>query len=622
MVSRYFQRPDNVRKRALELLAVGKKDRALDVLYEFIRRGRHRQHNFSEKELEPIMFMYLDLCVELKKSHNAKEGLFQYRNFCQNVNVASLETVVRGYLKKAEQKTEAARKESQDAVEGAPGTEDVDDLENLVSPEQLLLSAVSGEDRQDRSDRTILTPWVKFLWESYRQCLELLKTNSRVESLYHDTARQAFRFCVKYQRKTEFRKLCEILRKHLDQLKLHSSSNTISLNNLETHAKNMETWLAQLDNAITMELWQEAYRAIYELHSLMMRSKTKPKGQVMANYHTKLSLVFAKAGNLLFHAASLLKLFTLSKDLKKNLSQDELKKMASRVLLAVLAVPLTPAHLEYDRFVETEKNVMEKTERLASLFRMPKAPTRESLLKDLGRYNVLQYVGPELSELYQIMEVRFDPLRACHKIAAVTEALRADPAQEALAWYVEPLHKVAQLRLIKQVAQVYQTIEFKRLVELCPFTTEFQLERVVVDAVRRNEMQIRIDHRARAVHFGAELSEFQREDELEGPILQQMPSEQIRCQLIAMCSVLHRARLTVDPDFKKTERADLRAHIHRSYHMSKKKEHDRILSRQAYIEQHKERMETMNIERDEEERARQMELERQQMAEEQRRPRA
>ena len=72
--------------------------------------------------------------------------------------------------------------------------------------------------------------------------------------LYGDL--QAFRFCVKYQRKTEFRKLCEILRKHLDQLKLHSSSNTISLNNVETHAKNMETWLAQLDNAITLELWQ------------------------------------------------------------------------------------------------------------------------------------------------------------------------------------------------------------------------------------------------------------------------------------------------------------------------------------------------------------------------------
>ena len=100
-----------------------------------------------------------------------------------------------------------------------------------------------------RSDRTVLMPWVKFLWESYcqvkplvavkddlvrmmnsnivilkdcgaesrdedfsPQCLELLRTNSRVERLYHNIAQQAFKFCLKYQRKTEFRKLCDKLR--------------------------------------------------------------------------------------------------------------------------------------------------------------------------------------------------------------------------------------------------------------------------------------------------------------------------------------------------------------------------------------------------------------------------
>ena len=54
----------------------------------------------------------------------------------------------------------------------------------------LLLKAVSGEDTQDRTDRAILTPWVKFLWESYRQCLDLLRNNSRVERLYQDIAQQ------------------------------------------------------------------------------------------------------------------------------------------------------------------------------------------------------------------------------------------------------------------------------------------------------------------------------------------------------------------------------------------------------------------------------------------------
>lgn len=56
----------------------------------------------------------------------------------------------------AEERTEAARQQSTQAVI------DTDDLDNLATPESILLSAVSGEDAQDRSDRTILTPWVKY----------------------------------------------------------------------------------------------------------------------------------------------------------------------------------------------------------------------------------------------------------------------------------------------------------------------------------------------------------------------------------------------------------------------------------------------------------------------------
>jgi hypothetical protein len=84
----------------------------------------------------------------------------------------------------AEKRTDSAKQESVDSVQ------EVDDLDNLATPEMILLSAVSGEDAQDRSDRKILMPWVKFLWESYCQCLELLRTNVRVERLYHDIAQQ------------------------------------------------------------------------------------------------------------------------------------------------------------------------------------------------------------------------------------------------------------------------------------------------------------------------------------------------------------------------------------------------------------------------------------------------
>jgi hypothetical protein len=58
----------------------------------------------------------------------------------------------------------------------------------------------------------------RFLWETYRTVLEILRNNSKLEALYAMTAQRAFQFCLQYKRLTEFRRLCEILRNHLANL--------------------------------------------------------------------------------------------------------------------------------------------------------------------------------------------------------------------------------------------------------------------------------------------------------------------------------------------------------------------------------------------------------------------
>lgn len=58
-------------------------------------------------------------------------------------------------------------------------------------------------------------------------------------------------------------------------------------------------------------------------------------------------------------------------------------RMASRVLLATLAVPLPSAHPEFDRFIETDKSPYEKAQKLAVLLSLPAPPTRISLLKEV-----------------------------------------------------------------------------------------------------------------------------------------------------------------------------------------------------------------------------------------------
>lgn len=68
---------------------------------------------------------------------------------------------------------------------------------------------------------------------------------------------QAYQFCLKYNRKTEFRKLCDKLRKHLEDIgKLPAQIMNVSLTRPETQQYNLETRLIQLDYAIQMELWQ------------------------------------------------------------------------------------------------------------------------------------------------------------------------------------------------------------------------------------------------------------------------------------------------------------------------------------------------------------------------------
>jgi hypothetical protein len=47
-----------------------------------------------------------------------------------------------------------------------------------------MLSYVSGEKGKERSDRELVTPWFKFLWETYRTVLEILRNNSKLEALY------------------------------------------------------------------------------------------------------------------------------------------------------------------------------------------------------------------------------------------------------------------------------------------------------------------------------------------------------------------------------------------------------------------------------------------------------
>ena len=560
------------------------------------------------------MFKYLELAVDLRKSYVAKEGIFQYKLICQQTNIKSFEDVVRRYIDLAEEKAEWAKNRAASRT-----TDDVDDLDIVQTPEEILLSAVSSEDQQDRSDRVKLIPWVRFLWEAYRQCLDILKNNVRTEALYHEIAHRAFQFCTKYNRKTEFRKLCDNLRTHMDYLRktqlnaqsqpTHTQSHMVNLNNPESLAMQLETRLIQLESATQIELWQEAYRATDDIkrYGLMNLNKKPPKPQLMANYYQKLALVFWKADCHLFHAAALFRLFHLTRELKKTITAEEVQRMASKLVIATLTIPIPPNRPDIDKLVDTEENTVETHQRnLASLLGLTTVlPTRSQLVKDLKRMGYLQHAYQPLQDLYRYLEVDFHPLAICERVQNVIQFIETCDDCPDIKNYVKSLKNISILRLLKGVSQVYQTIEYGRLSELCPFADSIYLETMVVEAARRNDLQVRIDHRRNSLHFGTELCVSQTEEVIEGPHLQSMPSEQVRLQLVNTYSTLLRTRAMIEPTTVENLREQVRVDMMYRYFMRKDAEHEAILARYNLIEERKKQLEILGVRMEQEERLRQ-----------------
>lgn len=468
-----LQRPEAVLRRAEEFISVGKYNDALASLHEILKVFSNfiiivsigifqdRRHKQWSPIHEDIMMRHIELCVRLRNVSSAKDALYQYKALTQQINVASLEKCMRHLLTLAEQKTEAAQKESIEKID------EIDDLDVADAPEALLLSVVSGAVPQDRMDRTVLSPWLRFLWDSYRNCLELLKNNSLVETLYHSIVRQSFAFCIKYQRRNEFRKLCDILRTHLSQLQknlaTHSNSNQ-RINIVESLSIMQETRLIQLDTAIQMELWQEAYKSTEDLHNLMQLSKEKEKRSIKpqsyVNYFDKLSLIFWKGGNVLFHSAALLQKFTIHKDMKKTFAGEEASEQATRVLLATLSISedLDMSSI-LTKHLDMEDTHLSNVRVLSTLLRLPIAPTRKGILKEIARLNISDIAQSAVGRLYHLMEVDFAPLEAAKLIEVELEAI-SKIGREDYSQYIEAIRAVVATKILKAVSDNFDNKSF------------------------------------------------------------------------------------------------------------------------------------------------------------------
>ncbi|KAG0367684.1 eukaryotic translation initiation factor 3 subunit A [Mortierella sp. AD032] len=555
-----FAKPESVLRRADELIAVGQHAAALEALHDVIISKRSR--SVPLVSLEPIMLKFVELCVSLRKGKIAKEGLHQYKNISQNTSIATIELVIRKFIQLSEEKVqEAQAKADQITLDG------LDDLEATETPESILLSTVSGEQNKDRTDRAVVTPWLKFLWEAYRT--------------------------------TEFRRLCDLLRNHLQNIaKYAHQPHSINLNEPESLQRHLDTRFQQLNGAAELELWQEAFRSVEDIHNLMTMSKKMPKPFMMANYYEKLTKIFMVSDNYLFHAAAWNKYYTLVKTQNKSVTDEEQTRMASLALLSALAIPVVSSK-DSGYEVDESKN---KSHRLAALLGLNRSPNRAGLLKEALSKNILKHVRPELRELYNILEVQFHPLSICKKIEPIMTKLAEDPE---LVKYVKPLHQVILTRLFQQLSQVYTTVKLDFVIELASFAAPFKydsatIEKFIMQGCKKGELSIRIDHATQSLTFETDLFAVDNKTVTDGPVLQSLPADLMRTQLTRLATCLNTTVTMISPEILEAKKEAKKAAFMKAL-VGMKEEHKLALERKAIIERKKELIETMLARKEKEE---------------------
>lgn len=399
-----------------------------------------------------------------------------------------------------ETKATAARVKA-DAVALAAAAK-ISDLDQEESPESIMLSSMNEEGAKGRTDREVVVPWLRFLWETYRAVLELLHKLPKLEKVYHKICEKAFKFCLDYNRTMEFRRLCDMLRMHLKNMQSSRNQKQAPWEwTSEIVEMHLQTRFHQLEAATTLELWNEAFRTVEDIHGITVAGRKTPKPKLLALFYEKLTRIFLVSGNQLFHAFAWYRYYTLTTEHRKDLKTDDKALYASYVLLSALSVASLKESEHEDPLLVDDDQLTERNQHIANLLDIQVHPSRKSLLSELFAKGLPTDVLPELTGLYEALESQALPEVM---VKALAPALQFIKSHAQLNIYSAALQKVVVLRVVQQLGRhntVVPLSTIKNLLEGVTDMSAIAIEKVIIDGVVRKELSLTLDHATSSVKF-------------------------------------------------------------------------------------------------------------------------
>eukprot|EP00915_Cephaloidophora_sp_WS-2016_P000102 GHVH01000181.1.p1 GENE.GHVH01000181.1~~GHVH01000181.1.p1 ORF type:complete len:756 (+),score=117.83 GHVH01000181.1:67-2334(+) len=431
----HFTKPVNAIARADQVTSLGSItpenlpdwEAAREVLHATVTNRKFRQFAHEGNTQEDAMLTYVDLCVKIGDLHCMRDGLFHYRTIAQNANAVSMEKVLTRLMDTAESRL-------------------------VQSPE----------------DPTLL----KLVWESYKQVLELIKTTPKLDVCYHDAARRALGFCVQYNRTAEFKRLCDLLRWHYNNMgRVKNKADKTSLLKPELH---IGTKVCQLEAACQLQMWRVAHESTDEMDNLHIHEnapRMKNGIEALTAYYSGCAdVLWYSSGSEAEHAEALWKLYNHKKHRVPGFtgSADE-QKLADNLVFATAA------------------------------------SSNSELLELISRRGASEAASEPVSKLLDYLNNRDPHPSMCCDVGKLLRVIEEQAGPDCtVVRYFAKIKEIVLARLVTLLQSVYVTLSLDELREnLIPkdFMEWHEAEFVLMNLSRNVSVSVYIDRNNRSVTF-------------------------------------------------------------------------------------------------------------------------
>ena len=442
-----------------------------------------KYRNYSP-QLEEIVKHFIDLSSNQLTYRALRDILVNYKIICQNSSVASIQRVFEYAITTCQQKMTSL------------SAEDVDQIEDLDIP----FAECSHKNFKD----------LRFTWEIYKTIMDILKNNNKFEDLFAKVIRAAFSFCVQFDRKCEFKRLCDFLHGSLNSMiksnaaaagNAKASYFSINLSLLESSSYQVDIRMAEVNSAIHLGCWNEAFKVLEDLQVLFSITKKSLPSVVLLDYFRMVFSVLISSPDpnyQVLSCATLLKCLgiVVGKGLWQG-EKDKLRILCDRILLSFMSIPI---------FVSTDKlSEDERFMRIASFIGLQSIPTRQSLQKDIS----VMKGSVIFTSASQSLVEQFKSFDHCEDFGPLMKFVSNENYLQ-FASFIEQNLNVILLKNIL-LSNTCKDFDLKSLIRRFPscFIDQLSFERfLIVTCKDLFNVRILIDHSTGKVHLTNDLSLF------------------------------------------------------------------------------------------------------------------